>query len=195
MNEYGTCDIDTDDFSPTVKAKETETEESSSSSSSSCSEIIYLYENQTATVGAFQVSVFDVAAYILDKLGTISAMKLQKLVYYCQAWSLVWDESPLFYEHIEAWTNGPVVRELFEYHRGEFLVKMIPIGVPARLNAIQKETIDAVLKYYGPMTAQQLIEISHLEKPWRQARVGIAVDERGANRITYESMTEYYSSL
>lgn len=34
-------------------------------------------------------SVFDVAAYVLEKMGPMSAMKLQKLVYYSQAWALV----------------------------------------------------------------------------------------------------------
>lgn len=37
-------------------------------------------------------SVFDVAEYILDKLQTTTAMKLEKLCYYCQAWSLAWDD-------------------------------------------------------------------------------------------------------
>jgi hypothetical protein len=46
----------------------------------------------------YQPNVFDVAAYIVNKLGIISTMKLQKLVYYAQAWSLVWDEQPLFQE-------------------------------------------------------------------------------------------------
>ena len=58
-------------------------------------------------------NVFDVAKYILEKLGTLSTMKLQKLCYYCQAWSLVWDDTPLFDEKFEAWANGPVCRELF----------------------------------------------------------------------------------
>ena len=55
----------------------------------------------------------DVAAYILKKCGNMSHMKLQKLMYYAQAWSLVWDEEPLFPERIEAWVNGPVVRPLY----------------------------------------------------------------------------------
>ncbi|MBC8146611.1 MAG: hypothetical protein H8E98_01335 [Bacteroidetes bacterium] len=38
------------------------------------------------------ISVYDVADYILKQVGYITTMKLQKLVYYCQAWSLVWDE-------------------------------------------------------------------------------------------------------
>ena len=35
-------------------------------------------------------SVYDVAAYILEKQGAMTTWKLQKLVYYSQAWSLVW---------------------------------------------------------------------------------------------------------
>ena len=47
-------------------------------------------------------NVFDVADYILKECGEMPALKLQKLVYYSQAWSLVWDEAPLFEEEIEA---------------------------------------------------------------------------------------------
>src|SRR5258708_570857 len=61
-------------------------------------------------------TVHDVAAYILGKCGPMTAMKLQKLVYYSQAWGLVWDERPLFAEQIEAWANGPVVRDLYDKH-------------------------------------------------------------------------------
>ncbi len=48
-------------------------------------------------------NVHDVSAYILKHWGPMTAMKLQKLVYYSQAWGLVWDEEPLFPERIEAW--------------------------------------------------------------------------------------------
>jgi len=54
------------------------------------------------------MTVIDVSRYILERMGEMTAMKLQKLCYYAQAWSLVWDERPLFDERIEAWANGPV---------------------------------------------------------------------------------------
>lgn len=54
-------------------------------------------------------TVFDVAEYILEQHGEMTSMKLQKLVYYCQAWHLAWSDEPLFRESIEAWANGPVV--------------------------------------------------------------------------------------
>lgn len=64
-------------------------------------------------------NAFDVAKYILEVKGTMSTMKLQKLCYYAQAWSLVWDDKPLFDEEFEAWANGPVCRELFFKTQGQ----------------------------------------------------------------------------
>jgi uncharacterized phage-associated protein len=94
------------------------------------------------------VSAKDVAAYILKKIGPMTTMKLQKLLYYCQAWSLVWDEKPLFHEEIEAWANGPVVREVFNEHRNLFTLDRVS-GYPSKLSSVQKETVDNVLSYYG----------------------------------------------
>ena len=62
-------------------------------------------------------SVFDVAEYILDKLQTTTAMKLEKLSYYCQPWSLAWDDKPLFEEDFQALESGPVFPELFDRHK------------------------------------------------------------------------------
>src|SRR3954466_11182214 len=98
------------------------------------------------------VSVLDVAAYIVEKQPKrlpLTAWKLQKLVYYSQAWSLVWDEKPLFRERIEAWINGPVVPNLYRIHRGEYFVTTWPHGSAANLSSVQRDTIDAVLEFYG----------------------------------------------
>ncbi len=140
------------------------------------------------------VSVFDVAAYILQKCGEISTMRLQKLVYYAQAWALVWDDGPLFSEEIEAWANGPVVRELFNYHQGMFSIRSIE-GNPEKIPDWGKETIDVVLKDYEKLTTQQLSDMTHDEKPWQEARKGLSSGERGNRIITKASMAEYYSSL
>ena len=43
-------------------------------------------------------TIYDVAKYILDKKGQLTTMKLQKLLYYTQAWTLAWDDKPLFDE-------------------------------------------------------------------------------------------------
>jgi len=140
-------------------------------------------------------SAHDVAAYILEKRRPLSAMKLQKLVYYSQAWSLVWDDRPLFRERIEAWANGPVVRDLYDVHRGQFDVSAWPRGNPAALDPDARATVDAVMEYYGGRNAQTLSDMTHAELPWREARRGLPDGERGDREITLESMGEYYSSL
>jgi uncharacterized phage-associated protein len=140
-------------------------------------------------------SVFDVAKYILEKQGQMSAMKLQKLVYYSQAWSLVWDDTPLFSERIEAWANGPVVPELFDLHRGQFTVIAETFTASTKLTPVQCETIDAVLEAYGNKSAQWLSDQTHIEPPWKEARLGLSENERGEREITLASMMEYYSSL
>jgi uncharacterized phage-associated protein len=138
---------------------------------------------------------FDVAQYILNMMGPQTSMKLQKLVYYSQAWSLVWDEEPLFNETIEAWGNGPVIRELFDSHRGKFKVSRIPEGDPDVLTPDQKETIDAVIDYYGSKPSQWLSDLTHSEDPWKHARGSCPDGGWCNNEITLASMEEYYSSL
>lgn len=140
------------------------------------------------------VSAHDVAAFILQQRGEMTAMKLQKLVYYSQAWSLVWDEEPLFGEQVEAWANGPVVRELYRRHQGNFKVRDWD-GDPSKLNETQRETILKVLEFYGPMAAQVLSDLTHNEDPWLKARAGLAVGDRGSRVISHADMAEYYSSL
>ncbi len=152
-------------------------------------------ESQQSDPELLKIKVFDVAAYILEKMESMTTMKLQKLVYYCQAWSLVWDEKPLFEEVIEAWANGPVVKELFDYHRGMYEIASIPIGNPRLLNQEQQDTVDAVLEYYGDKSAQWLIDLTHMEDPWRQARKGLTSLERGNRIIPLDAMAHYYSSL
>lgn len=140
-------------------------------------------------------NVHDVAAYVLKKLGTITAMKLQKLIYYSQAWSLVWDEKPLFEQRIEAWANGPVVPALYESHRGEFQLSSLPIGEPENLTSTECETVDKVLEFYGKESSQWLSDLTHKEDPWLKAREKLAPGERGDKEITLDSMGEYYGSL
>lgn len=152
-------------------------------------------EPQKPNLETPKIRVFDVAAYILEQKGSMTTMKLQKLVYYSQAWSLVWDEQPLFEEPIEAWANGPVVRDLFDYHRGMYQISSMPIGNPRLLNQEQRDTVDAVLEYYGNQPAQWLIDLTHMEEPWNQTRKGLPIQERGNRVIPLDMIADYYSSL
>jgi uncharacterized phage-associated protein len=122
-------------------------------------------------------------------------MKLQKLVYYSQAWSLVWDEGPIFPERILAWANGPVVYELFKRFQRQYQISITEIGDPSKLKPKNMATIRAVLKYYGDQSSQWLSDLTHMESPWRNARRGLDQNARGGREITHAALAEYYGSL
>ena len=139
--------------------------------------------------------VHDVAQYILEQMGELTTWKLQKLVYYSQAWSLVWEDRPMFGERIEAWANGPVCRELYNQHRGQFAIGLVPGGNAQALDPADRETVDAVLEAYGGLSSQQLSDLTHMERPWRDARGNTPPGERSDAPITLDSMAAYYQSM
>lgn len=141
------------------------------------------------------VTVHDVAAYILEKCGPMSTMKLQKLCYYSQGWALAWDERPLFNSRIEAWANGPVIYDLYRQHRGRFTVSDWPMGDPDAIVGEDKNTIDAVLGGYGDLTGQQLSDMTHAERPWLAARGELPNGARCNVGISADVMQDYFGGL
>jgi len=141
-------------------------------------------------------TVHDVAARILDRAGPMSTMKLQKLVYYSQAWHLAWEGVPLFGEPIEAWANGPVVYELFTRHRGRFQVAPPWVhGSAAELTNAERNTVDLVVEDYGRLSGRELSLLAHSERPWREAREGLGPTDRSREEISQESLAEFYAAL
>ena len=148
-------------------------------------------------------TVYDVSKYILrwfaDKgEDSITPWKLHKLLYYCQAWALVWDEKPVFPEEIQAWANGPVCPELYRTHKGKFRLCPEDIaGTPENLTEEQKATVDSVLEFYGNKTGRDLTYLTHTEGPWSdvRARAGLGPGDRGNAVIEFGDMVRYYGSL
>jgi len=139
-------------------------------------------------------SVFDVAEHILSQTGKSTTWKLQKLVYYTQAWHLVWDEEPLFGEEIQAWANGPVCPALYKRHRGAFRISTVR-GNSDKLADNERESIDIVVQHYGAFSGQELSDLTHSEPPWKDARKNLPASVRGSAVISHEAMSEYYGAL
>lgn len=148
--------------------------------------------------GRNMATVFDVAAYILHEKGEMTTMKLQKLVYYAQAWSLAWDGKPIFENDFEAWANGPVCPELFHSHQGQYVVPRDFYGKEGNIKNLsgdEKDTIDAVLRDYGDKDSQWLSDLTHKERPWKEARQGISTGTRSNHIVSKETMQDYYGGL
>lgn len=139
------------------------------------------------------IDVDDVAAALLVRTGPITTMKLQKLVFYCQAWHLAFTGSPLFPEKIQAWVRGPVVPELHRKHRGKYEVADWPTGSPRRLSSVESYTLEWVVEKYGGFSAEALSRMTHQEIPWIVARGGVADSEKSSEPISHDQMRSFYS--
>jgi len=137
----------------------------------------------------------DIARYFLAKTDEdsgdlISNLKLQKLVYYAQGFSLALFDRPLFGEDIEAWTHGPVIPDLYhEYkHHGDGAIPR-PVDLDfSKYDADTRELLDEVYATYGQFSAWKLRNMTHDEPPWS------AVAPWGG-RITHDALREYFKTL
>lgn len=146
-----------------------------------------------------KVSVLAVADYFLYKANKekkpLTNKKLQKLVYYAQAWSLVLNKKKLFSEPIEAWVHGPAVRSLYgQYKSFGFspIVKNVEEG-SIKITTKDKELLDEVWNVYGKLDAGYLEMLTHSEQPWQDARNGLQNHQSSDNEITTKTMKSFYS--
>lgn len=140
-------------------------------------------------------SITDVAAFILNRTGTVTTMKLHKLAYYAQAAHIVaHNGAPLFPEDFYTWRSGPVCPLLFILHRNEFLIRPgeLPQSDPDRLSDEDKNLIILVCTLMGDMTGAELSERVCAEDPWLDARGNQKAYDPGDTLIPKIAMGVYY---
>ncbi len=126
---------------------------------------------------------------------SITQLKLQKLVYYSQAWSLAFFSKPLFDEDFQAWTHGPALESLFQKYKK---AKWEALPAPSRrpiLDKLTRELLKQVLDTYGQHDAKYLEMLTHREDPWREARGRLPLEAKSKTVIPKESMGKYYLAL
>jgi uncharacterized phage-associated protein len=147
-------------------------------------------------------SALDIARYFLSKAAAepdepelMTQLRLQKLLYYAQAWALAYRAQPLFPEIVEAWVNGPVVREVFAEFK-DCRSEPLPARearVPSAISAQDRAFLDSIWQYYKRFSATELRAMTHHEDPWRTARGGLPVDAKTNAEITHESMRDFFA--
>lgn len=149
-----------------------------------------------------------ITEYINKRGDTVSHKKLQKLLYYVEAWHLVNFDEPILEEDFQAWVHGPVIPELY-HELKEFGFNDLAIineeheTVDEEIKSIiNKNNIEnkldfiySVLDNYGGLSSFELELLTHSEKPWLDARGDYAPHERCTNIITKDSMKNFYSKL
>lgn len=144
-----------------------------------------------------KTTVYDVAKYIIDNWGPMSAMKLQKLVFYSQAMAMVWDDVPLFEDDFEAWAKGPVCHNLFNAHKGKFMLSnssFLDSYNPdiENISSDHKETINIVMSSLADLSPFELSEMTHSEAPWINARGDTPAGAFCNNIIPKDDMLAFY---
>jgi uncharacterized phage-associated protein len=144
------------------------------------------------------------ARYVVAKKGPLSHLKLQKLLYYIEAWHLAQFKGSLIIENFEAWVHGPVCTNVWHHFKdvsklhGDIEItavekKAIIKEVKESLLTDQIELIDDVLDEYNKRTAYYLECLTHEELPWREARKDKSIDSPSTTDISKDTMMKFYS--
>ena len=156
--------------------------------------------------------VLDVCRYVInysnEKDYGISNLKLQKVLYFIQAYFLTNtpDGIPCFFERIEAWDFGPVVPEAYREYK-QYGSSNIPVMISFIdfddddiwnserkmydsdvISVIDKQLINAVIDKFADYSATDLVTLTHKQAPWKEAYV-----PHKNNEITIEAIKKYFN--
>jgi len=121
--------------------------------------------------------------------------KLQKLLYYSQAWNLVINNEKLFDDKIEAWIHGPSIPSIYLEFK-KFGYNEIKLDIEksdfSDITEQEKNVLDSVWNVYGKYDANYLEFLTHNEAPWQKARSGLMPYESSSAEISVDEMKSYY---
>lgn len=144
------------------------------------------------------------ANYILKHYGPMSHLKLQKLLFYCDAYCLAFFDKELISDKFEAWVHGPVCRKVYDQMKGasvlytdmsyspfpdideDKIFDELPIDV--------KDLVGDVLENLTQWTGIELERATHRELPWIEARKGYSEAEKCHVEISKETTRTFYRS-
>lgn len=134
--------------------------------------------------------VIDAAAFLVKAVQPVSWLKLQDLLYFAQAWHLVWDNELLFPEAILATEDGVQIEAIEKLLAGRFEVTSVRTGRPAKLLGTQEQTLVGIAKHYAGRNHYRLSGLIRGHKPWQAARA--AAEAGRPNRIEPRVLYSYY---
>lgn len=159
----------------------------------------------------------DVARYIglslINKGLSVSPLKLQKVLYYVQSWNMVifGRDKTLFPQAPQAWVNGPVYPEIYYEYKDKVpnmcdhldatdfgtdsahIDKTLQeLAEKLSFSKDQIELLDSIFMLYGSKSQNDLIFLTHSEKPWVEARGSLSPFQRSEKSISLDTMYSFY---
>ena len=146
-----------------------------------------------------EINSYNIADFFLTK-SELTPKKIQKLVYYAYSWFIAFNNQSadqiinvLFDEVPEAWIHGPVFRSLYDSMRYKEFYNIEDYKINCDQDT--KDFLDIIYKLYGKYSGNQLENMTHIEDPWKNARLGKKPNERSTQEISDEDIEKYYSAL
>lgn len=134
----------------------------------------------------------DAAASITQLGGCMSRGKLQDLLYFAQAWHLVWDYELLFPDSLRVTDNGILIESIELLAGDDFTVTpgTLRKGNANRLSQSQQRTLVGVVRFYRKLNHYRLSEQIRDHTPWQSARA--AADGTEPAYIDPHELFRYY---
>ncbi len=149
-----------------------------------------------------KIDSIELANYVLLKGGRMSHIKLQKIVYYLEAYHLALFGTSLIDDEFEAWVHGPVSKKLWRAFSEYGVYTPIRFDssqsaeIEARFEAetteAQRDFVDRLIRGIKGKTGDQLEAMTHQEAPWKEARKGLYPGQPSSRRISKLMMRDYY---
>lgn len=155
--------------------------------------------------------VLDISRYIISYSNKmdygISNLKLQKVLYFVQAYFLIQTGHPCFKDKIEAWDFGPVVPKAYgeykQYGCGDIPTTKSFIMIDKdniwnskrvefkeiAISDDDKSLIDKVIDKFSDYSATDMVELTQHQTPW------IDAISSQSNEIKNESIFEYFNNI
>ena len=124
----------------------------------------------------------------------ITHLKVQKLVYFAEAWSQTLDDKPLIDEEFQAWAHGPVVPEVFQAFK-EHGWQPLPVPENQQVPEVPDQylsVLNQVFDSYGGISAKTLENMTHRDSPWIDARGDCSPEERCDKVIDKSAIKKFY---
>ena len=124
-----------------------------------------------------------------DEREGITNLKLQKILYFAQAYFLAKLGRPLFKDDIEAWVYGPVIPAIYQKYKSKKSNPIIDGDESPKISDEDKQALKVIWETFGGYSASRLVDISHAHSPWKEAF-------KAKNKIiSKQSLRDYYKPL
>jgi putative zinc finger/helix-turn-helix YgiT family protein len=129
----------------------------------------------------------------------VSPLKLQKLMYYAQGWTIAYTDHNLFNAQFEAWQHGPVIPDVYQKYKtfgysritNDFNVEIEDLN----LTQDQFRILEWVWDKYSKYEAKFLEDLTHMEYPWRITRGDLPSDANCNWIIDNEYIKNFFTSM